>query len=205
MVDKNDEFKKKHVNDVFLARGGFIELSTIIEKKLNEILLNIGKKKNLKGMWFKKKAKSVEDLMLELNPEIKGEEFKPLQDFVRLRNIFAHAPIKWDEQKLEFDSEGEYKKFFEGKSEWKDFNYVGEYYSHLVGGVIMLLEKFIIYHNIHKQMKTEINKSVFGKDLFPEMEEKIYRIGNELKQNMEEKRKSLRSERKSGDEFGFGP
>jgi len=202
MIDKDYEFKEKYHKDVFLARGGVLEISTIIEKKFNEIILKIGKK-SPKKMRFNDKAKYVENLMLKLNPEIKKEDFKTLQEFVALRNIFAHAPIKWNFLKLEFESEGQYKTLFKMNSEWEKLDIAMAYFDSISEHAINLIESFIRYFNTHIKMKREINKAVFGVDMSPEMEEKIYRIGNKLKQDMEEKRKALRGERELGNEFGF--
>lgn len=54
-----------------------------------------------------------------------------------------------------------------------------------------LIESFIVHFNIPTQTKREINKAVFGFDMSPKMEEKIYKIGNKLKQYMEEKKKGI--------------
>ncbi|MFA7708472.1 MAG: hypothetical protein WCX73_05975, partial [Candidatus Pacearchaeota archaeon] len=64
MMDKDFEFKEKYHNDVFLARGGILETSTILELRFNEILLKIGKKESLENIGFRKKAGLVEELML---------------------------------------------------------------------------------------------------------------------------------------------
>jgi len=192
MIDKDEVFKKKHHRDVFLARGGVLEMSTLMEKRFNEILLKIGKIKLPGG--FMTKAKFVENLMLKLTPGIKREKFKPLQEFVILRNIFAHVPIKWDfHEKLEFESEGKHKELFETNPEWKDFDIAINYFNAICGNAPDLIEKFIIWFNTNEQMKSKIDKLVFGAEMSSEMREKIYKIGNKMKKDMENKRKALRN------------
>lgn len=204
MIDKDHEFKEKHHKDVFLARGGVLELSTIMEKRLNEILLKIG---NVEiPDHFRTKAKLVEDLMLKLTSEIEREKFKTFQDFVTLRNIFAHVPIKWySHQKVEFESEGPYKNFFKTNPEWKDFDIAINYFYAISGNAINLIEKFVTWFNTNEQMKREIDKEAWGLDMPLEMKEKIYRIGNKMKQDMEKKREALRGKRELGNDFGFKP
>ncbi len=160
MIDKDREFKEKHHREVFLARGGALELSTMMEKRFNEILSKIGKEKI--PYHFMTKAILVENLMLKLTPEIEREKFKTLQDFVTLRNIFAHAPIKWKLQKLEFESEGQYKKFFKTNPEWKNFNIAINHFNAISGRALDLIENFIIQFNKSEQLKRMLEKQLLG-------------------------------------------
>lgn len=162
MIDKDFEFKEKYHNEVFLARGGVIEISTILELKFNEILLKIGKKESLKYLHFGDKAKLVEDLMLRLSPDIDRNKFKPLQNFVKLRNIMAHAPIKWHTQKLEFESEGLYADFFKHHPEWKDFDVAMAHFSAISAHALNLIESFIRSFNTSEQLKRELSKQLLG-------------------------------------------
>ena len=163
MIDKDFEFKEKYHNDVFLARGGILELSTILELKFNEILLKIGKIETLKNLPFRTKARLVEDLMLKLSPDIDREKFKPLQDFVKLRNVMAHAPIKWHTQKLEFDGEGlNDDNFLKDNPECKDLNIAMAHFRAISDHALNLIEAFIRNFNISEQLKRELSKQLLG-------------------------------------------
>jgi len=162
IIDKDFEFKKKHHNEVFLARGGIIETSTILELRFNEILLKIGKKESLNNLSFKSKAKLIEDLMLRLSPDMDRERFKPLQNFVKLRNIMAHVPIKWHTQRLEFESEGLYASYFKDYPEWKDFDVTMANFMAISNHALNLIEVFIRNFNTSEQLKRELSKQLLG-------------------------------------------
>lgn len=161
--------------EVILARGYVLELSTIMEESFNALLSRMGGEKNPEEDFFKTKAKRVEELMLKESPDIKREQFEMFQDFVSLRNIFAHVPINWFSQKLEleFKSEGCYESYFKRNPMWKDFSFAINYFTEIMGRTQELIESFVKFFLTHEQMKKEINKAVFGVDMPEEIVEKL--------------------------------
>ena len=108
---------------VIQARGSIIELSTLIEVVFNEIILLTNEKDNLAKWKFKTKAKFIEDVMREIDPE---EEYftrdflTKFEEFVDLRNIFAHVPTEKFSGKLKFTDSPLYEGFFLKNPIWKD-------------------------------------------------------------------------------------
>jgi len=174
-----------NMNKVFLARGQVLELSTIIEISFNELFFNLGYKKIPSD--FMKKAKLVEELMLKGVPgiEIKREEFEIFQDFVSLRNIFAHAPINWFSLELEFENGKYYKHLFERNPEWKKFSFAIEYFVGICGQTIELIKGFVKVYLTQKKMEEEINKAVFG-NLPKEIIEELKKIQEEESEEKKE-------------------
>ncbi|MDP3966234.1 MAG: hypothetical protein Q8Q04_01750, partial [archaeon] len=173
-VAKNNENFKENINKIFLARGNVIELSTIIEVSFNELLFQIDKEKYDKKDRFMSKAKRVEELMLEY-PEkmnIKREQFKMFQEFVTLRNIFAHVPINWFSEKLEFEVTN-YEPWFKDHLEWKNASIAIKYFIEIGSQTIELIKSFVKVFLTQKTMEREINKAVFGVETLPEDVKKI--------------------------------
>lgn len=121
-------------------RGITIECSIIIELCFNQLISETGKemvfddqKKELhliKGIRtkkdmpkFKVKSRDMKRLIEEMVPDLDKEAITNLSNnldkFESLRDIFAHVPINWNAEKLEFISSAPYKHFFKDKN-WKD-------------------------------------------------------------------------------------
>lgn len=133
----NVEEKKEFVK----IRGYVIEFAISIEHSLNELITKTGKdlvmdhsKKEfhlIKGIRdkgdlpkFKTKTRDmmrlIEKMLVETNDIQKTDNIREAFDrFEFIRDIFAHVPLNFDLEKLEFDVRPPYKHFFKDLS-WKD-------------------------------------------------------------------------------------
>ena len=124
------------------TRGYIIEFSIIIEMCFNQLITETGKemvfdyenkglylikgirsKKNLPPK-FKTKSRDMGKLIWELFPNLKEDVKSNFLDafnrFEAIRNIFAHVPVNWDSNNLEFNDNVPYKHFFTLESKWKN-------------------------------------------------------------------------------------
>lgn len=121
-VKKLPNFNENEIK-IIQARGGIIELSTLIESVFNEIILLTNEKDNLPKWRFKTKAKFIEDVMreIDLEEEYFTKEFlAKFEDYVDLRNIFAHVPTDKFSKDLRFTNSPLYGGFFVRNPLWKD-------------------------------------------------------------------------------------
>lgn len=163
---------KDKIRQVFIARGQVLELSTIIEVSFNELLSNVCDERNPEKDDFMPKAKRVEELMLRDFSDISKEQFEMFQDFVSLRNIFAHVPINWFSQELEFNCEGYYERYFKRNVKWKEFSFAINYFANICNNTIELIKNFVKLFVAKRRLTEEINKALFG-DIPKEMIDKI--------------------------------
>jgi len=157
---------KAKKDEVVLARGHVMELSTIIESSFDEILSVIGKDKIARKKNFMPKAKLVEKLMVK---GIGGHKFvdddlNTFQDFVSLRNIFAHVPIDYHSPKLKFDCK-DHEDYFKRNQKWKDFTFAIYYFTSIMGSTLVLIKSFVNISVAQNKMERAINKSLFGVDV----------------------------------------
>jgi hypothetical protein len=121
-VKKLPEFFENE-KKVIQARGSILELSTLVENVFDEIIVLTNEKNNLPKWRFRTKAKFIEKVMREIDPIQKhfNEAFlKKFEDFVDLRNIFAHVPTDKFSGELKFTNALRYNNFFQRNGAWRD-------------------------------------------------------------------------------------
>jgi len=140
-VKKIAHLKEKH-DKIILARGTILELSTILEVAYNELITKTGgedlvinpEKKELNfitGMKterelggissFAKKTDCVKEAMKKVDEAERNSPntlFEDMDICASVRDIFAHVPINWLSQELEFNCSLPYKHFFKNP-QWK--------------------------------------------------------------------------------------
>jgi len=132
---------------VIVARGNVIEASIKVEMAFDELLTKTGgedlvldhekkefhlitgaKKENeLGSLGFKRKIQIIREIVKKsLNEPSQSPKPNLLDDldrFVAIRDLFAHVPVSWFAQELEFDDNPRYKHFFKIDQRWKDLSF----------------------------------------------------------------------------------
>jgi len=147
LAEKIPNLKEKY-EKVITARGHVIEASVKIETAFNELITKTGgedlvmdhekkefhlitgarKEDDLGGLGFNSKAQIVREIIKKRLNEAPSHSPQPsepdllddLDRYIAIRNIFAHAPISWFSQELEFDDNPCYKHFFKLDQKWKN-------------------------------------------------------------------------------------
>ncbi len=159
------------------VRGITIEFSIIIEMCFNNLISTTGKdlvidnsKKEfhlVKGIRdkkdmpkFKTKSRDMEGLIKEVFPKLdddaKTNLSNTLERFEALRDIFAHVPVKWDGQELEFITDLPYKHFFDLNKNWKNVIVANMEFINLFEWI---KEMMLLYHQ-HTLIKKEIYSQI---------------------------------------------
>ncbi len=142
LTEKIPDFREKH-EKIVRARGEIIEASVKVEIAFDELITRTGgedlvinpekkefnlitgarKEDDLGSLRFKDKVRIVKEIikkMLNEQPETSQPNLlDDLERFVAIRDIFAHVPISWFAQELEFDDNPRYKHFFKLDQKWK--------------------------------------------------------------------------------------
>lgn len=159
-------------------RGYIIEFAISIERSLNELVTKTGKdlvidheKKEFhlvkgirdKGNLPKFKTKTRDMIMLiegvlRENKDIqKTDNLKEAFDrFESIRNIFAHVPLYFESEKLEFNNSPPYKHFFKD-IKWRDASVA---LSEFMNTYEYLTDVILMYSR-HTQLKKEIFSRIF--------------------------------------------
>ncbi len=167
--------KQKFMTEV---RGITIEFSIIIEMCFNNLISATGKEmifdnqnKELyliKGIRekkdmpkFKTKSRDMTKLIAEafsnLEEDAKTNLSNSLIRFEALRDIFAHVPVNWDKENLEFIDEEPYKHFFKLDKKWKDVLFA---HKEFMNNFQWILE-IILNYNRTILLKKELLSQVF--------------------------------------------
>ena len=187
--------KQKFMTEV---RGITIEFSIIIEMCFNNLISATGKemvfdhqKEELyliKGIRekkdmpkFKTKSRDMEKLIAEAFPNLEKDAQTNLSDsltkFEALRDIFAHVPVDWNKENLEFVDDEPYKHFFRLDKNWKNVFFA---HKEFVGHFQWLLE-VILNYNRGILLKKELLSQIFLGKSQAEIEEEA----NKLKEKEE--------------------
>jgi len=193
--------KEKH-QEMVEIRGNVIELSIIIEMCFNQLITSTGKemvfdhsKKELyllKGIRtkkdlpprFKTKSNDMKKLIEATFPKLDNVSKSNLSDalnrFLAIRNIFAHAPVNWSSNPLEFQNDIAYKHFFKLEPKWKNVFFALNEFTQLHQWII----DAILAYNRHILLKKEILSVIFLR----KSQAKVQEEANKLK--VEEKNKN---------------
>ena len=188
--------KRKFMAEI---RGSTIEFSIIIEECFNNLISTTGKDlildhskkefhlvkgiRNKKDMpKFKTKSRDMKNLIEEAFPKLgddaKKNLSKALGRFEALRDVFAHVPVKWEEQELEFFTDVPYKHFF------KDPNWKNVLFAH---------KEFVNHFNWLIDIILTYNRSVlFKKEIYSQI------LLGKSQLEIQEERKKLK--KRSGEE-----
>ncbi|MBP7139404.1 MAG: hypothetical protein KBA47_00525 [Caldisericia bacterium] len=170
----NLQEKQKFVTEL---RGLTIEFSLIIEQCFNHFVTSTGKdivinneRKTLElvaGIRHKKdipkikaKKEDMKKLIKENFPELNEEDLlkfsKSLDRFWAIRDIFAHVPINWQTENLEFISKEYYKHFFDLDTNWKDVMVSSVEFHNLFQQIL----NTILHYHQHILFKKEIYSQI---------------------------------------------
>jgi len=194
IADSIPNFKEKQ-EFMTKARGNIIELSIIIEMCFNQLITETGKeivfnhekkelyliagkriKKDLPS--FKTKLRDMVGLIEEIFPKLEEtSKSKLLDDFNRfldIRDIFAHVPVKWDSDPLEFNNDLQYKHFFRCESKWENVLFALSEFTQL--------HKWIIDIILNYNRNILLKKELFSLVLLGKSQADIQAEANKLKE-----------------------
>lgn len=180
-------------------RGLTIEFSLIIEQCFNQFIITTGKdliidnekrtldlvagirnKKDIPKL--KTKKEDMKKLIKETFPKLSEEDILKLSDafnkFWAIRDIFAHVPINWQSENLEFIAERPYKHFFDLDDNWKNVMVASVEFTNLFQWIIGIM----LSYNRQVLFKKEIYSQIlFGKSQI-EIEEEAKKLKKEKKE-----------------------
>jgi len=180
-------------------RGNIIELSIIIEMCFDNLLSATGKdliinnekrtldlvtgirnKKDIPKL--KTKKEDMKKLIKETFSKLSEEDILKLSDafnkFWAIRDIFAHVPINWQSENLEFIAERPYKHFFDLDANWKNVMVASIGFTNLFQWIIDIM----LSYNRQILFKKEIYSQIlFGKSQ-TEIEEEAKKLKGEKKE-----------------------
>lgn len=136
---------EKKMTQIQTARGAVLELSTHLEKAFDEIILKTNKPKETHSR-FRTKAKFMQKLMEVFDPEKKilDQNFiDNLEKVVILRNLFAHVPVNFFADVLEFDTSEAYIHFFNNELKLKDVRYSVLLFKEKAENILIKIPEFI--------------------------------------------------------------
>ncbi len=187
--------KQKFVTEI---RGLTIEFSLIIEQCFNQFITTTGKdlviddeKRTLNfvvGIRNKKdipkiktKKEEMKKLIQKEFPSLNEKEIlkfsNSLERFWSIRDIFAHVPIKWQSENLEFIPERPYKHFFDLDNSWKNVMGASMEFMNLFQ---YILEIMLTYHR-----QILLKKEIFSLVLLGKSQAEIKEEAEKLKERKE--------------------
>ena len=107
---------------IIQVRGSILESAIRVEAVFNEIIKLSNKPEKIDEP-FRSKAKFIENLIKEIVPKNKDFNknfFDKFQNFVTIRNLFAHVPTNPFSEKIEFEYQDQYEVFYKGDLSRKD-------------------------------------------------------------------------------------
>lgn len=176
-------------------RGLTIEFSLIIEQCFNQFIITTGKdliinnekrtldlvtgirnKKDIPKL--KTKKEDMKKLIKETFSKLSEEDILKLSaafnKFWAIRDIFAHVPINWQSENLEFIAERPYKHFFDLNANWKNVMVASIEFTNLFQWIIDIM----LSYNRQILFKKEIYSQIlFGKSQ-TEIEEEAKKLKN---------------------------
>ncbi|PJA69649.1 hypothetical protein CO155_03590 [Candidatus Pacearchaeota archaeon CG_4_9_14_3_um_filter_35_19] len=116
--------------------------------------------------------KLIEDAFPKLGGEAKENLSVTLERFEALRDIFAHVPVKWDAQDLEFITDVPYKHFFKDQN-WKNVLFANKEF---VSNFQWLIDVILAYNQ-----SILFKKEIYSRILLGKSQAEIQNEANGLK------------------------
>ena len=125
---------------------------------------------------FKTKSRDMKKLIEDAFPKLGGEAKEnlsvTLERFEALRDIFAHVPVKWDAQDLEFITDVPYKHFFKDQN-WKNVLFANKEF---VSNFQWLIDVILAYNQ-----SILFKKEIYSRILLGKSQAEIQNEANGLK------------------------
>lgn len=206
LAKKIPDFKEKYEKAVS-ARGHVIEASTRLEMAFDELITKTGgedlvtnhekrefhlitgarKENDLGSLGFKGKARIVKEIMQkELDEPLQNSQPNLLNDLERcvaIRDIFAHVPISWFSQELEFDDNPRYKHYFKLDSKWKNVSIAIKEFMNLQIEILELIPTYIRLILLKRELFSNV---LLGRS-FSSILEEAKKRNTDSKENKEDK------------------
>ena len=112
-----------------------------------------------------KKSKPIELLNVPEPPLLAD-----LEKIARLRNLFAHVPISWFAQELEFDDNLRYQHYFEFDKKWKNVSFAVNEFMSLQKEILDLITAYIKIVVLKRELFSNILLGKNYKDILEEAE-----------------------------------